>query len=540
MKAPSIAVLSLLALAAFAARAEVAASALFGSHMVLPRDRAVPVWGRAAPGEAVSVSFAGQTVSAKADAAGDWQAELKPLALSAEGRELVVAGATNAVTFTDVLVGDVWLCSGQSNMEMSFDWGVYDGDAFRGESVRFPTIRRVKIRKAGRPFEGRDDVSVERKWAVASNDFAKVTAAGYFFARRITLETGIPIGLVDASWSAQAIEPFISSAGYRMVPALASFADKIDREDPATEKGRAAFSAFIAKARQWADETEARAARGLGPAGEIPQMERLRGVSGIYNGMIAPMTRFPIKGVLWYQGCSNGFQGLEYADKMEALILGWRKAWGYDFPFYYVQLASMDAHAKETPAGGTGWGGVREAQRLALRSPKTGMAGAIDVGDPKNIHPKCKLFVGERLALWALAKDYGADVVFSGPLVKGATRETDAAGAARVRVSFDCTGTGLMAGKKDWRDNAPVEEDVSAAGAIKGFALKDASGEWRYAAAAIDGRDVVVSALDAPRPVAVRYAYRSNPMGACSLYNREGLPASPFSIVVSPEEESGK
>ena len=528
MKALPIALLPLLALAA---RAEVAVSALFGSHMVLQRDRPVPVWGKASPGEEVRVSFAGQEVSAKADGEGDWQVALKPLALSKEGCDLVVAGPSNVNVLADVLVGDVWLCSGQSNMEMSFDWVVYGGDDFRAESVRFPTIRRVKIRKEGRPFEGRDDVAVERKWAVASNDFAKVTAAGYFFARRITLETGIPIGLVDASWSAQAIEPFISSAGYRMVPALASFADKIDRQDPKTEKGREAYSSFIAKARQWADETEARAARGLGPAGEIPQMERLRGLSGLYNGMIAPMARFPIKGALWYQGCSNGFQGLEYADKMEGLVLGWRKAWGYDFPFYYVQLASMDAHAKETPAGGTGWVGVREAQRLALRIPKTGMAVAIDIGHPKDIHPKCKLFVGERLALWALAKDYGKDVVFSGPLVKGAVRE-DAAGQARVRVSFDCTGSGLMAGKKNYLDNSPVEEDPEARGAIKGFSIKDASGEWFYADAAIDGRDVVVSSTNAPNPVAIHYAYRSNPMGACSLYNREGLPASPFRLAV--------
>jgi sialate O-acetylesterase len=250
--------------------------------------------------------------------------------------------------------------------------------------------------------------------------------------------------------------------------------------------------------------------------------------------MIAPITRFAIKGVVWYQGCSNG-QDKDYDHKMEGLVLGWRKAWGYDFPFYYVQLASVGVHYghfPEAPAGGTGLSEIREAQRRALRIPKTGMAVAIDIGDPYDIHPKCKVLVGERLALWALAKDYGRDVVFSGPLVKKATAEKNASGKARVRVAFDYVGPGLMAGVKNWKDNSPVEEDAEAKGALRGFSLKDASGEWFYADAAIDGADVVVSAAEVKEPVAIRYAHRACPLGECSLYNRAGLPASPFSIGV--------
>ncbi len=358
--------------------------------MVLQRDVPVPVWGRAEPGERVCVSFAGQEVSTTADEAGDWQVSLEPMSASKVERSLTVSGAGSAVVFTNVVGGDVWLCSGQSNMERHFGWTIYGKDEFRDESVRFPAIRRVKIRKCTKTAPEPYEVPVGLGWAVASNAFPHITAVGYFFARRLSLALDVPIGIIDCSWSGSRIEPFISGEGFHLVPSLR----KTARKDRDTIR---------------------------------------------YNAMIAPMVRFPIKGAIWYQGCANGNEGDGYIDKTEALVLGWRKAWGCNFPFYWVQLASYGA-ATDDPEGGNGFARIRDAQRKALdRIPGSGMAVAIDVGNPGDIHPKAKLPVGERLALWALAKDYGRDVVCSGPLVREAVVEPAMAegGAARVRVSFD-------------------------------------------------------------------------------------------------------
>ena len=526
--------LAILAACAVAARADVSVSKVFGSNMVLQRDRPVPVWGKAAPGEEVRVAFAGQELAAKADEAGDWQVALKPLAVSKEGRDLTVAGPSNSNVFTNVLVGDVWLCSGQSNMERHFGWGIYEGDKFKAESAQFPTIRRMKIKKVTKPGPEPYDVPVENGWAVASKAFPNVTATGYFFARKLTQELDIPIGLIDDSWSGCRIEPFISSEGFHLVPGLRDLASKLDAQDPKTEAGKAMITKMIADTRKWADDAEALLAQGRKPSNNPPQMPSVWGITGQYNWMIAPIVRFPIKGAIWYQGCSNGGEGDEYIDKTEALVLGWRKAWGYDFPFYWVQLASYTA-ATDDPEGGNGYARIRDAQRKAIaRIPQTGMAVAIDVGNPTDIHPKAKLFVGERLALWALAKDYGKDIVCSGPLVKGATVEADGldGDAPRVRVAFDYVGSGLMVGKKEWKNNDPVVEDAEAAGKLKGFALKGADGKWHWADAVIDGQNVLVSSPSVKEPAAVRYAFRANPLGKCNLYNKEGLPASPFHLVL--------
>lgn len=530
--------ITILALAAATLSAEVSVSKIFSSNMVLQRDRPVPVWGKADAGEKVTVSFAGQTLSAEADAKGDWQVELKPLSVSKDGLVMTVAGPANTNEFKNVLVGDVWLCSGQSNMEMSFSWGIYDGDKFKAESVNFPQIRHVKIRKTTSPGPVPFAVPVESPWNAVSNVFNGVTATGYFFARKLVQELDIPIGLVNDSWSGCRIEPFMSADGFRAVPQLKSFADQLEVVNPASEKGRAYLADIIATTRRWADEAEAAVAEGRLPTSQPPNLPVPNGITGQYNAMISPITRFPIKGAIWYQGCSNGSEGDEYADKTEGLVLGWRKAWGYDFPFYWVQLASYTA-ATDDPAGGNGYARIRDAQRKALRIPQTGMAVAIDVGNPADIHPKAKLFVGERLALWALAKDYGKDIVCSGPLVKS-VEKIDAgldADFASVRIDFDYIGSGLMVGKKDWKNNAPVEEDAEAAGKLAGFALCGVDGKWHWADAVIEGKSVVVSSAEAPEPTAVRYAFRANPLGKCNLYNREGLPASPFHIEVKAKEE---
>ena len=527
-----------LALLAFSAHAHVSVSKIFSSNMVLQRDRPVPVWGKADPGETVRVAFAGQEVSAQADGAGDWQVTLKPLKVSKEGLDFVVSGPSNSNVLRNVLVGDVWLCSGQSNMEMTFGWGVCDGDKFKEESVQFPMIRRVKMLKTKKHAPEPYDVPVEAAWSVASNVFRNVTVVGYFFARKLTLELDVPIGLIDNSWSGCRIEHFISEEGYHLAPALASYAAKFDAVSPKTDKGKAALAAYLDGVRKWTADAEALFAKGLKPTTHPPHVPSVGDdLATQYNALVAPIVRFPIKGAIWYQGCSNGTEGDEYIDKTEGLVLGWRQAWGYDFPFYWVQLASFFGPTDD-PAGGNGYARIRDAQRKAIgRIPKTGMAVALDVGNPSDIHPRAKLPVGERLALWALAKDYGKNIVYSGPLVKGAALESGGAGPARVRISFDYVGSGLMAGKKDWKNNDPVTEDAEAGGKLKGFALQDADGTWHWADAVIGGKDVVVSSPDVKEPVSVRYAFRANPLEKFNLYNKEGLPASPFSLEFGKPKE---
>ena len=237
------------------------------------------------------------------------------------------------------------------------------------------------------------------------------------------------------------------------------------------------------------------------------------------NGMIHPMVRFPIKGALWYQGESNGDEGDEYCDKMRDLIGGWRQQWKQgDFPFYFVQISSWMG-ASEDPAGEMRWARLRQAQTKSLAIPNTGMAVTIDIGDANNIHPHNKFDVGKRLALWALAKDYGKkDLVCSGPLYKGMKVE-----GGKIHISFDSIGSGLMAGSKAGLD--PTVEDKGAK--LKRFAIAGTDKKWVWAEAVIEDNTVTVSSPEVKEPAAVRYAYQMNPAGA-NLYNRDGLPASPF------------
>ncbi|MGI6495904.1 MAG: sialate O-acetylesterase [Kiritimatiellia bacterium] len=520
---PAAVALSFVAGAAFAA---VKPSPMFSDNMVLQRDREVKIWGTADPGEPVTVVFDGQSVRTEADAAGDWEVTLAPMDASKEDRPLLLKGAANEVTLQNVLVGDVWLCSGQSNMEMSFGWGIIGGETFQAEAAGFPIIRNMKIRKVIANYPQKE-APVERQWNKASDVWGGVTATGYFFARKLVQELDVPIGLIDDSWSGCRIEPFACVEGMKAVEAehIASRVAGVEAADPATEAGRAKALETLDAIAEWVAKTRPVIEAGGRPADAMPAFPSIgHDWTAQYNAMVAPLVRYAIKGALWYQGCSNGGEGDEYIDKMEALILGWRAVWGYDFPFYYVQLASF-MNQSDNPAGGDGYARIRDAQRKTLaRVPKTGMAVTLDIGNGGDIHPKEKLHVGERLAVWALAKDYGQDVVFTGPLFKGL--EID---GARAIVSFedDSVGSGLMVGMKNHLDNDPPIEAPEGT-EIEGFAIAGEDRQWQWATAQIDGDTVIVTSPLVEAPVAVRYAYRANPLGKCNLYNREGLPASPF------------
>ncbi len=468
--------------AACPAMADVKMPAVFSESMVLQAGMTVPVWGWAAPGEKVTVKFAGQEKTITAGADGKWMLKLDQMKCCAKPAQMTVTGADGkAVEIGNVLVGEVWLGSGQSNMEMHVG-SCLDVDKVVADA-NCPTIRMftVKKRPSGEPM---DDVI--GTWAVCSPQTVRnFSATLYFFGRRIHKDIGMPMGLIHSSWGGTRIEPWTPPCGFAAVPELKEISEKVTASAASPQHPL----------------------KGSGDP------------TGLYNGMIHGLVPYALRGAIWYQGESNGGEGESYFHKTQALIGGWRQLWGEgDFPFYFVQLATFKA-PNSSPEGGDGWAKVMEAQTFSLSIPNTGMAVLSDIGNARDIHPKDKQDVGERLALWALAKDYGKkDLVYSGPMFKSAKVE----GSTMV-ISFDCVGAGLMVGKKDGL--APVEEVKD--GVLKGFSIKGDDGKWYWADAKIVGPTVVVSSKDVTKPAAVRFAFTTN-REHCNFYNKEGLPAVGF------------
>lgn len=427
----------------------------FGNNMVLQRGKPVPVWGTAAPAEAVSVDFAGQTVATTADANGRWRVELPVLTASATPRDLTVTG-TNTVTLTNVLVGEVWLCSGQSNME----WEVEDANdaAVEIAAANYPLIRLATVAQVI-GFTPAETVAVT--WAECQPaTVPKFSAVAYYFARELHQRLGIPVAVMDAAWGGTPVEAWMSLENLQSDPAFSPVFDRWD--DSVTKKMS----------------------------------------TGLYNGMIHPLFPFALRGVTWYQGEENAPRYDEYRKLFPAMIREWRAKFQQgDIPFYFVQLANMNRSNDPT---GMQWAFQREAQMQGLTLPNTGVAVAIDLGEDNNIHPTNKQDVGRRLALNALARDYGVEIEYSGPVFAGLDREGS---ALRVRFTH---ATGLHAATQ------PVPE----------FEIAGADLQFVAADAVIEGETVRLSAAMIADPRYVRYAWRNNP--ARSLYNAAGLPASPF------------
>jgi sialate O-acetylesterase len=498
------------------ATADVRLPKIFTNDMMLQRDQPVRVWGWADAGEAVSVALDGKSAATKADANGTWALEL-PAIKAGENLELAVKG-NNTLTLKNVIVGDIWVCSGQSNMEMSVQQCLGAADDIKAADL--PKIRRIKINRvsSGRP---ESDAPAAGPWQVCSPaTVAGFTAVGYYFAREVQQKTGVPIGIIDSNWGGSRIEPWVATEGLEMIaelkPAVLAKQELIrtyEKELPGKLKEN----------EKWIELTRRHLAEGK-PTEPQPVIAPTPdgGWSGMYNSMIHPIVRFPIKGALWYQGESNGGEGDTYYDKKRALIGGWRKQWGLgDFPFYHVQLANFQAPT-EDPAGGNGWAKLREAQSKSLSIPNTGMAVIIDtvpLAEAGDIHPRNKFDVGVRLAQWALGRDYGKkDVVVSGPLFKELKIED-----GKALLTFEHVGKGLMIGRKEGRSPAVENKE----GKLKRFAVAGADKKWYWAEAGINNDTVTVSSPQVKEPVAVRYAFEMNPDGA-NLYNRDGLPASPF------------
>jgi sialate O-acetylesterase len=514
---------AVLLLVSSAAQGELKLANVFTDHMVLQQQMPIRVWGWATPGKEIEVSLGNDATSGKGQATaaadGKWFVEMKPLEADGKPMTLSVKGDGGAVELKDILMGEVWICSGQSNME----WSVKaSGDAKKEiAAADFPMIRMFDVPQHVEQDTPQADAQ-KSQWLVCSpKTVENFSAVGYFFGRELYKELKVPIGLVGSNWGGRKIEPFTPPEGFAAVPQLADVHAAIKKLDPRTSEGKAVREAYVKQVDEWLRAAKQSLAKGEG-FGTVPQLNlpAPAGATRIYNGMVAGLTPLTMRGAIWYQGESNAGDGLKYDFLKEALVKGWRSVFKNEgLSFYWVQLANFQ-QPSDDPAGG-GWGPVREGQRRALRLPKTGMAVIIDIGTAGNIHPPNKQDVGKRLALWALANDYGKKLVFSGPLYKSHVVE-----GSKVRVSFDHVGGGLMVGRKN--GTAPTEEVQG--GEVAEFALRDKDGKWHWAQAAIDKGDVIVWSEKVTEPTAVRYAYQSNPAKA-NLYNKEGLPASPFTTV---------
>jgi len=500
----SVLVVLALACAVSVASADVKLPGVFGDHMVLQRGMPVPVWGWAEAGEKVTVTLCGQSKAATAGANGKWSVKLD--ALEAGGPHVLKVQGKTAVEVTDVLIGEVWLGSGQSNMAMS----VRGCDNFEKEQAdaNLPGIRMLTVGR--KPAETPQD-NCQGAWQVCtSQTVGGFSATAYFFGRKLHKDLGVPVGLINSSWGGTPVQSWTALADQKAEPKLKELLDSWDQRiagyDP--EKAKAAYEKQLAAWQERAKKAKAagkRPPRRPRPAGDPRKSSHCP--ASLYNGMIAPLAPLAMRGAIWYQGESNAgrYNAGLYGMQLEMMIRNWRRLWGQgDFAFEWVQLPNFRTPQKE-PVETSGWVIVQEEMLKTLKVPNTGMAVTIDIGMANNIHPKNKQDVGKRLALWALGATYGKDVVRCGPLYKSMTKQ-----GGKIAVRFDHVGGGLVAkGDK-----------------LKGFAVAGADKKFVWADAKIVGETVVVGSDEVKDPAAVRYAWATNP--ACNLYNKAGLPASPF------------
>ena len=491
----------LLLLNAGVALADVRVAAVISDNMVLQRGQKVSIWGWAEPGEEVmiSVSWHSMRWAVTANSNGEWMFKINPPRVG--GPYNMTITGKNTINVSNIMVGEVWVCSGQSNMQ----WSVkQSANAEQEISVaNYPNIRLFTVARKVATVLQSDCVG---SWTSCSpQTIPAFSAVTYYFGRELHKELDVPIGLIHTSWGGTPAEAWTRR---KVLEKVADATPILARYDDAVAKYPQAKKEFEQKVIEWKEAVEKARAEGK----KIPRRPRAplgpehpHSPGGLYNAMIAPLIPYGIRGAIWYQGESNANRAYQYRKLFPAMIKNWRKDWGQgDFPFLFVQLANFMA-VKPEPVE-SAWAELREAQLMTLALPNTGMAVIIDVGEADDIHPKNKQDVGKRLALWALAGSYRKKLVHSGPIYKSMKTKSN-----QIILHFDYVGGGLVAGQDE---------------RLKGFAIAGADHKFVWADAKIDGDSVVVSSNEVSEPVAVRYAWADNPV--CNLYNEEGLPASPF------------
>lgn len=487
-------------LLASVAQAAVKLPSVFTDHMVLQRDKPVPVWGKATPGEAVVVEFAGQKLSTQAGPDGKWMVELKAMPANAEPQVLKAGN----VSVQDVLVGEVWLASGQSNMEWEMAWKP-DTQA-EIATANQPQLRLLKIPKTI-ALSPQDDVPAA--WARSTPEsVGTFSAVGYHFGLRLQQELKVPVGIILSAWGGTRIEPWASLEGLEAVPELKDLAASTRAQLPGSDAYRAANEKHLAAVEQWTQAVrDALAKKQAVPA--MPQQPQALphnqgSPTSLYNGMIHPLVPYAIRGSLWYQGESNHVEGFAYTDKTKALLASWRAAFrSPDLPFYFVQIAPFKYGEEAAETLPQFW----QAQRACLDIPHTGMVVISDIGDANDIHPAHKKEVARRLSLWALAKDYGhSDIDPNGPFYASHTIE-----GASIRVKFSHAAGGLSS-----RDGKPLTH----------FEIGGSDGLFHPAVGKIEGDSVVLTAPQVPSPRRARFAW--NKLAMPNLMNQDGLTACAF------------
>jgi sialate O-acetylesterase len=488
---------------ACAARAEVHLPDVISSAMVLQRDQAVKIWGSADPGERVTVSFAGQTQTVQTGADGKWEVSLKPGPASAAPSTMTISGK-NTITLSDVLVGEVWVASGQSNMEFTLAQSA-DGES----AVAAANAPDIRLFNVSRQVAFQHQTGPLAIWQAASPKSAgQFSAAAYYFAVELHNALRVPIGVIDSSYGGTEAEAWTPVEYLLASPDLHPCVDRTKIWEAERPRVKAEYEQRM---QEWTEAAQKAKAEGTtAPRRPVlpDALRETRIAASLYNRMIAPLIPFSIRGAVWYQGESNEARAQQYELLLPTMIKAWRERWGQgNFAFGIVQLPNYrDVHSEPVDEA---WSFLREAQRrTAMAVPNSGLIVTIDIGEAHDIHPKNKLAVGKRMARWALVTAYHQKMTPTGPMFRQAKRR-----GSKLELKFDVVGKGLRI-----QDGDKLDE----------FAVAGPDHRWRWANAQIKGRDhLMVWSADVPLPEAARYAFNSNPRHP-NLTNDTAIPASPF------------
>ncbi|MDR3199138.1 MAG: 9-O-acetylesterase [Planctomycetaceae bacterium] len=492
-------------------RADVRLPEIFASNMVLQREMKVPVWGWAEPGEKVTVSFEGQNPATETGADGRWSVQLEPL--KAGGPFTLTVKGNNELKLENVLVGEVWLCSGQSNME----WTMSRSAEYNEE---LPKVENSKIRlfQVGKAWNQTPQDKLSASWKLCNaENIPNFSAVGYYFGQKINAELEVPVGLINSSWGGTRIEPWTPPIGFQSLPTLSNIAEEVAVKNPATDLHKTLVKKTLAEYKSWLETSEKNlaATKMISPPpvfpGQLAPYTNQQQPTVLYNTMIHPLVPLALRGAIWYQGESNMSEGMLYAEKMKALIYGWQNVFNNpDLGFYYVQLAPFIYGGDPTRLAYL-W----EAQAAVEKAlPKTGMAVVNDlVTNIKDIHPPRKKPVGQRLALLALSRTYG---------------KTDIAAASPELEKMDIDGSNVVlhfTNAKELKTRDGKNPDW--------FEIAGADGVYRKAEAVINGVTVTLKNNDVAKPYAVRFAW--DQAAEPNLQNEAGLPLGAFRAGEIPE-----